>query len=71
MPRAARSFVLRHTALRPVPGLEEIRLHLAGDVLPLWRAVQLETGDDDAPIPYWAFAWAGGLAVARDRKSVV
>jgi predicted nicotinamide N-methyase len=42
-----------------------MRLHLADEVLPLWRAVQIETGDDDAPLPYWAFAWAGGLAVSR------
>jgi predicted nicotinamide N-methyase len=60
-----RAFVLRQTRLRPVPGLEEIRLHLADEVLPLWRAVQLETGDPDTALPYWAFAWAGGLAVGR------
>jgi predicted nicotinamide N-methyase len=34
-------------------------------VLPLWRAVQLETDDPDAALPYWAFAWAGGLAIGR------
>ncbi len=60
-----RAFVLRHTRLRPVPGAEHLRLHLADEVLPLWRATQVETHDDDAPIPYWAFAWAGGLALAR------
>jgi predicted nicotinamide N-methyase len=48
-----------------VPGLEEIRLHLADDALPLWRAVQIETNDPDAAVPYWAFAWAGGLAIGR------
>ena len=48
-----------------MPGLEEVRLHLADDVLPLWRAVQVETGDPDTPLPYWAFAWGGGLAIAR------
>ena len=48
-----------------MPGLEAIRLHLADEVLPLWRAVQLETDDPDAPLPYWAFAWAGGLALCR------
>jgi predicted nicotinamide N-methyase len=48
-----------------VPGLEEVRLHLADDALELMHAVQLETGDADAPLPYWAFAWAGGLAVGR------
>ena len=31
----------------------------------MWRAVQLETHDPDAPIPFWAFAWGGGLAIAR------
>ena len=48
-----------------MPGLEEIRLHLADEVLPLWHAVQVETDDPDAPLPYWAFAWGGGLAIAR------
>jgi predicted nicotinamide N-methyase len=48
-----------------VPGLEAIRLHLADEVLPLWHAVQVETGDRDAALPYWAFAWAGGLAIGR------
>jgi predicted nicotinamide N-methyase len=65
MASSPRAFVLRHTRLRPVPGLEEIRLHAADEVLPLWRAVQIETGDPDAPLPYWAFAWAGGLAIGR------
>ena len=65
MPATRRAFVLRHTRLRPVPGLEEIRLHLADEVLPLWHATQIETGNPDAPLPYWAFAWAGGLAIGR------
>jgi predicted nicotinamide N-methyase len=65
MTASARAFVLRHTALRPVPGLEELRLHLADAALPLWRAVQIETGDEDAALPYWAFAWGGGLAIGR------
>lgn len=65
MATSTRAFVLRHTYLRPVPGLEEIRLHLADEVLPLWHAVQTETVDPDAALPYWAFAWAGGLALGR------
>ena len=65
MAASTRAFVLRQTRLRPVPGLEEIRLHLADEVLPLWHAVQLETDDPDAALPYWAFAWAGGLAIGR------
>ena len=65
MASSARSFVLRHTRLAPVPGIDGIRLHLGDEVLPLWRAVQLETRDEDAALPYWAFAWGGGLAIAR------
>ncbi len=65
MAASTRAFVLRHTFVRPVPGLEEIRLHLADEVLPLWHAVQTETDDPDAALPYWAFAWAGGLALGR------
>jgi predicted nicotinamide N-methyase len=65
MAASLRAFVLRHTHLRPVPGLEEVRLHLADEVLPLWHAVQVETDDADAALPYWAFAWVGGLAIGR------
>jgi predicted nicotinamide N-methyase len=65
MATSARSFVLRNTTLRPVPGLEEISLHLADEVLKLWRGVELEAHDPDPALPYWAFAWAGGLALGR------
>jgi predicted nicotinamide N-methyase len=74
MANSARTFVRRHTRLQPVPGLDDIRLHLSDDVFVLWRAVQQETGDPDAPIPYWAFAWGGGLAIAnylRDHPDAV
>jgi predicted nicotinamide N-methyase len=65
MANSTRAFVLRHSILRPVPGLPTIRLHLADEVLPLWHAVQVETGDPEAALPYWAFAWGGGLAIAH------
>jgi predicted nicotinamide N-methyase len=57
-----------------VPGIEGIRLHLADEVYPLWRALQVETDDADTPLPYWAFAWGGGLAITRylaDRPEAV
>jgi predicted nicotinamide N-methyase len=63
MANSPRAFVRRHTRLRPVPGLEEVRLHLGDEVLPLWHAVQAASGDPDAALPCWAFAWAGGLAI--------
>ena len=65
MADSTRAFVLRHTRLRPVPGLEELRLHLADEALVIWHEAQLETGDPDAPMTYWAFAWGGGLAIGR------
>jgi predicted nicotinamide N-methyase len=74
MPLSTKSFVLRHTRLRSVPGLEPLRLHLADEVLPLWHALQGATGDPDAALPYWAFAWGGGLALAhyvRDHPDAV
>jgi predicted nicotinamide N-methyase len=71
---SARAFVLHHTRLQELPGLDGLRLHLADDALTLWGATQAETGDPDAPLPYWGFAWGGGLAVAsylRDHPAVV
>jgi predicted nicotinamide N-methyase len=65
MVAAPRAFVRRQTRLRALPGLGDLRLHLADEILPLWRALQLETGDPDAALPYWAFAWGGGQAIAR------
>ncbi len=65
MADSTRAFVLRHTRLRPVPGLEELRLHLADEALVIWHEAQLETRDPDAPMTYWAFAWGGGLAIGR------
>jgi len=65
MAASPRAFVLRHTRLRAVPGMEGIRLHLADDLLPVWRALQVETDDPEAALPYWAAAWGGGLAISR------
>ncbi|MGH2513769.1 MAG: methyltransferase, partial [Candidatus Limnocylindrales bacterium] len=64
MAAATRAFILRNTRPQAVPGLGSVRLHLSEDALALWRAVQVETGDPDTPLPYWAFAWGGGLALA-------
>jgi predicted nicotinamide N-methyase len=60
-----RSFVRRHTTLRDVDGLEGIRLHLAVAVEGVWHATEEAVGAEGEPIPFWAFAWAGGLALSR------
>jgi predicted nicotinamide N-methyase len=58
-------FILAHTRLRPVPHVPEIRLHLADESVPLWHKTEEELGQQGVPPPYWAFAWAGGQALAR------
>ena len=60
-----RSLVSRRTRLQPVPGVDGIRLHVATDLDATWHATEDALGIDGAPIPFWAFAWAGGLALAR------
>jgi predicted nicotinamide N-methyase len=48
-----------------VDGVPGVRLHLADAVEPVWHATEAALEVEDAAIPYWAFAWAGGLALAR------
>jgi predicted nicotinamide N-methyase len=60
-----RALVARHTRLQPLLDVPIVRLHLADDLDPVWHATAEALGSDDAPIPFWAFAWAGGIAIAR------
>ena len=60
-----RAFVQRHTRLTDVPGVLGVRLHLAASVEDVWSAIEEAVGTDGEPIPFWAFAWAGGLALSR------
>jgi predicted nicotinamide N-methyase len=60
-----RALVARHTKLQPVEGVPGVRLHLADDAGPVWRATEAALGVAGAPIPFWAFAWAGGLAIGH------
>jgi predicted nicotinamide N-methyase len=48
-----------------VPGLPGVRLHLADDVMALCQAAGRLLDQADPPLPFWAFAWTGGLAIAR------
>ncbi|MDE1968147.1 MAG: methyltransferase [Alphaproteobacteria bacterium] len=60
-----RDFVRDHTAVVSPPLVPEIRLHLATEVTPLWQATEATLQQTQLPPPYWAFAWAGGQALAR------
>ncbi len=64
-PTRLRSFVRRHTSLQPIADAPGIRLHVADDVMTVMKLAGDELGQVDPPLPFWAFAWAGGLAVAR------
>ena len=56
-------FVRAHTVLAPVPFVPEIALRQAEEPIALWEAT--EAGGAEQPPPFWAFAWAGGQALAR------
>jgi predicted nicotinamide N-methyase len=60
-----RAFILANTVLRPVPHVPEVVLHVADESMPLWQKTEEELGEAGLPPPYWAFAWAGGQALAR------
>jgi predicted nicotinamide N-methyase len=60
-----RDFVGANTAIATSPLVPEIRLHLATAITPLWQATEATLQQTQLPPPYWAFAWAGGQALAR------
>lgn len=59
------AFIRDNTRLIAPPLVPEIRLHLAEESLPIWQRTEEELGAMNVPPPYWAFAWAGGQALAR------
>lgn len=64
-PDGRRGFITANTAVLPVPLVREVKLHLAEETLPLWKKTETELGEIGLPPPFWAFAWAGGQALAR------
>jgi predicted nicotinamide N-methyase len=59
------AFIKQSTTPQSPPLVPEIRLHLASEILPLWYRTEEELEREGVPPPYWAFAWAGGQALAR------
>ena len=67
-------FIRDNTSLTPIRSLPEIRLHTAHEATGLWRLSEPNPDGSDPPPPYWAFPWAGGMALARhilDRPETV
>jgi predicted nicotinamide N-methyase len=58
-------FVRRNTVVAAPPLVPEIRLHLATEITPIWQATEETLARNAMPPPFWAFAWAGGQALAR------
>src|SRR5262249_61523799 len=63
--RAGREFIGVGVQLSFGPLVQDIRLHQASDPISLWQRTELTSGRPGRDPPFWAFAWAGGLALAR------
>ena len=59
------AFILRNTRLEAPPHTPELRLHLASEITPIWAMTEEALAEIGLPPPFWAFAWAGGQALAR------
>ena len=58
-------FIRQNTSVMSPPLVPEIKLHLAHEAVPLWQKTEEELGEMGLAPPFWAFAWAGGQALAR------
>ena len=59
------AFILENTRLQRPPHTPELQLYLADEITPIWRMTEEELDRLGLPPPFWAFAWAGGQALAR------
>jgi predicted nicotinamide N-methyase len=60
-----RDFIVANTRRQRPPHTPEIELFLADEVTPIWRMTEEALEEIGLPPPFWAFAWAGGQALAR------
>jgi predicted nicotinamide N-methyase len=60
-----RAFILANTRLQRPPHTPEIALYLADEITPIWKLTEEALAEIGLPPPFWAFAWAGGQALAR------
>jgi predicted nicotinamide N-methyase len=63
--RGRRDFIVANTRLQRPPHVAEIQLHLADEITPIWKLTEEALEEIGLPPPFWAFAWAGGQALAR------
>ncbi|WP_085907363.1 class I SAM-dependent methyltransferase [Kiloniella majae] len=61
-----KNFITQNTRPAGTPLLgDKIELYLACQDLPLWQLGEEELDNLQLPTPFWAFAWAGGQALAQ------
>ncbi|MDB5423467.1 MAG: Nicotinamide N-methylase [Phenylobacterium sp.] len=60
-----RAFIVANTRLQAPPHTPELTLHLADEITPIWKLTEEALERIGLPPPFWAFAWAGGQALAR------
>lgn len=63
--RDMRAFIAAHTRVTSPPLVPELKLFLADEITPLWRATERYFSNTNIKPPFWAFAWPGGIALAR------
>jgi predicted nicotinamide N-methyase len=59
------AFIRENTRVLAPSHVPELSLHLADDAVSLWELTEEQLGELGLPPPFWAFAWAGGQALAR------
>ncbi len=59
------AFIAQNSRIETPRLVPELRLHLASELLPIWQASEAWMQREGLPPPFWAFAWAGGQALAR------
>ncbi len=59
------AFIRDNTRLLSPPLAPNLRLYLADEAVALWQKTEEELGEIGLPPPFWAFAWAGGQALAK------
>lgn len=59
------AFIRENTRVLAPSHVPELALHLADDAVSLWELTEERLGELGLPPPFWAFAWAGGQALAR------
>jgi predicted nicotinamide N-methyase len=68
------AFIRENTRVLAPSYVPELKLYLADDAVALWEMTEEQLGELGLPPPFWAFAWAGGQALARfvlDRPETV